>query len=116
MARTDGDSWDITDGVGATALGVAMARATESSRSCPLFTDPYAQLFLDAARQRGWRPPSSGPIADRLQAISGYAAVRTKWFDEQLIAAGANGIDQAVILAAGFARVAAAVGARHRRL
>ena len=34
--------------------------------------------------------------------IKGYAAVRTKWFDEYFIAAGANGIDQAVILAAGL--------------
>ena len=32
----------------------------------------------------------------------GYAASRTKWFDEFFIAAGANGIDQAVILAAGL--------------
>ena len=31
-----------------------------------------------------------------------YAASRTKWFDEFFIAAGANGIDQAVILAAGL--------------
>ena len=29
MARTDDDSWDITEGVGPTALGVAMARAEE---------------------------------------------------------------------------------------
>ncbi len=28
--------------------------------------------------------------------------MRTKWFDEYFIAAGANGIDQAVILAAGL--------------
>ena len=41
-------------------------------------------------------------IAKRLPTIRGYAAVRTKWFDEYFIAAGANGIDQAVILAAGL--------------
>lgn len=102
IARTDDDSWDITESVGATALGVAMARAAESRRQCPLFTDPYAQLFLDAAVERGWRPPTSGPIAERLQKIGDYAATRTKWFDEQFIAAGANGIEQAVILAAGL--------------
>ncbi|HEY2450899.1 MAG TPA: SAM-dependent methyltransferase, partial [Mycobacterium sp.] len=38
MARTDDDSWDITESVGATALGVAMARAAESDCDCPLFT------------------------------------------------------------------------------
>ena len=33
MARTDDDSWDITEGVGATALGVAWARSQESASS-----------------------------------------------------------------------------------
>lgn len=102
MARSDDDSWDITESVGATALGVAITRAAESTCDYPLFTDPYAQMFLDAAQQRGWHPPTSGPMAERLRSITGYAAVRTKWFDEQFIAAGANGIDQAVILAAGL--------------
>lgn len=102
IARSDDDSWDITESVGATALGVALVRAAESRGQCPLFTDPYAQLFVDAAVERGWRPPTSGPIAERLQKIGDYAATRTKWFDEQFIAAGANGIEQAVILAAGL--------------
>jgi methyltransferase (TIGR00027 family) len=99
MARTHDDSWDITESVGATALAVAMARAAESNCDCPLFTDRYAQLFVDAAIRRGW---DSSAIVKRLPMIKGYAAVRTKWFDEYFIAAGANGIDQAVILAAGL--------------
>jgi methyltransferase (TIGR00027 family) len=101
MARTDNDSWDITEGVGATALGVAVARAQEATSDCPLFTDQYAQVFIDAALARGWQPP---PIhmAERIRAISGYTAARTKWFDEFFVAAGANGVDQAVILAAGL--------------
>jgi methyltransferase (TIGR00027 family) len=101
MARTDDDSWDITQSVGATALGVAMARAAEKNCECPLFTDPYAQLFLDAASARGWKLPT-GATAARIKAISGYAASRTKWFDEFFVAAGAGGIEQAVILAAGL--------------
>jgi methyltransferase (TIGR00027 family) len=101
MARTEDDSWDITEGVGQTALGVAMARAEETTSECPLFTDPYAQLFLDAATERGWQRPPSYMIA-RIQAISAYAASRTKWFDEFFIAAGAGGIEQSVILAAGL--------------
>jgi methyltransferase (TIGR00027 family) len=101
MARTDDDSWDITESVGQTALGVAMARAHESAAECPLFTDPYAQLFIDAAVARGWRPPPPHMV-ERIRAISGYAASRTKWFDEFFIAAGANGVEQAVILAAGL--------------
>src|SRR3954471_13303781 len=101
MARTDDDSWDITEGVGQTALGVAMARAEETAGDCPLFIDPYAQLFLDAAAERGWqRPPSY--MVERIRSISAYAASRTKWFDEFFIAAGASGVTQAVILAAGL--------------
>ena len=57
MARTDDDSWDITEGVGATALGVAWSRSEEAASDCPLFTDPYAQLFVDAAMNRGWQLP-----------------------------------------------------------
>jgi O-methyltransferase involved in polyketide biosynthesis len=55
MARTDDDSWDITEGVGATALSMAMARAGETTSGCPLFTDPYAQYFIDAANAAGAR-------------------------------------------------------------
>lgn len=99
MPRTHDDSWDITESVGATALGVAVARAAESDCDCPLFTDRYAQLFVDAATERGWDP---SPAAQRLPLVGNYAAVRTKWFDEYFIAAGANGIEQAVILAAGL--------------
>jgi methyltransferase (TIGR00027 family) len=100
MARTHDDSWNITESVGTTALGVAMARAAESDCDCPLFTDPYAQLFIDAAREQGWEPTAS--MAVRVDIVGRYAAARTKWFDEFFIAAGANGIDQAVILAAGL--------------
>ncbi|QRY47852.1 class I SAM-dependent methyltransferase [Mycolicibacterium boenickei] len=101
MARTDDDSWDITESVGATALAVAMARANETVSESPLFTDPYAQMFLDAAAARGWRPPT-GAMAQRIRAIGNYAASRTKWFDEFFLAAGAAGIRQSVILAAGL--------------
>jgi methyltransferase (TIGR00027 family) len=101
MAGTDGDNWDITEGVGATALGVAWSRSEEAASACPLFTDPYAQLFVDAAVDRGWQLPPQYMI-ERIRSIGGYAASRTKWFDEYFIAAGANGIDQAVILAAGL--------------
>lgn len=101
MARTDNDSWDITEGVGATALGVAWARSQESTSECPLFTDPYAEAFVDEAVERGWQLPQAH-VAERIRSISGYAASRTKGFDDFFIAAGASGIDQAVILAAGL--------------
>src|SRR5215212_6049622 len=101
MGRTEDDSWDITEGVGQTALGVSWARSQESASACPLFTDPYAQLFVDAALERGWQLPPKSMI-ERIRSISAYAASRTKWFDEFFISAGASGIEQAVILAAGL--------------
>lgn len=57
MSRTDDDSWDITEGVGATALTVARARVLESEADCPLYTDPYAHFFIEAATDAGWRLP-----------------------------------------------------------
>src|ERR1700754_1116217 len=101
MARTDDDSWDITEGVGQTALGVAWSRSQETKSDHPLFIDHYAQLFIDAAMDRGWQLPPKYMI-ERIRAIGGYAASRTKWYDEFFIAAGASGIEQAVILAAGL--------------
>jgi len=98
--RTDDDSWDITKSVGATALGVAYARSHESASERPLFVDPHAKQFIDAALAQGWQP--SLAMAGRFDRIAGYAAARTKWFDDFFIAAGANGIEQAVILAAGL--------------
>lgn len=101
MARSDDDTWDITEGVGATALGVAWARSQEAASSCPLFTDSYAQRFIDAAVARGWQLPPAHMV-ERIRSISNYAASRTKWFDDFFITAGANGVVQAVILAAGL--------------
>ena len=47
MARTDNDSWDITQSVGATALGVAAARAAETESADPLINDPIArEIYL----------------------------------------------------------------------
>jgi methyltransferase (TIGR00027 family) len=101
MARTDDDSWDITESVGATALGIALARSREAEAECPLFIDNYAEMFLDEATARGWDLPP-GHLVERIRSISSYAGARTKWFDEFFTAAGAGGIDQAVILAAGL--------------
>ena len=39
---------------------------------------------------------------DRMQAMLGYTACRTKFFDEYFLAAARDGIRQAVILAAGL--------------
>lgn len=51
--RSDDDSWDITESVGATALGVAAMRAAETRRPDALFRDPYAARLVEAAGS-GW--------------------------------------------------------------
>jgi methyltransferase (TIGR00027 family) len=102
VSRTEDDSWDITEGVGATALSVARARAAETDAACPLYTDPYAHYFVEAATEAGWRSPFLDDHPVRAQAMAAYIASRTKFFDEFFTKAGANGVDQAVILAAGL--------------
>ena len=112
MARSDDDTWDITAGVGATALSVARARAAESNSPNPLFTDPYAEFFVQAAVQAGWQPPlaaetlaefSTDPaVMQRVQTMAAYIATRTRFFDEFFTTTGANRLDQVVILAAGL--------------
>lgn len=113
MARSDNDTWDITETVGATALGVAAGRAAESQRTDRLFDDPYAQLFIDAAGEGMWTMLSRGTLPDelididpqlpaRMQAMSNYTAARTVFFDEFFRTAAGAGVRQAVILAAGL--------------
>lgn len=112
MVRTSNDTWDITESVGATALSVARARAAESSSDRPLFTDPYAGHFVDAAVRAGWRPPiatetvaefgDDPEVMQRVATITAYIAARTRYFDEFFTTAGANGLEQVVILASGL--------------
>jgi methyltransferase (TIGR00027 family) len=107
--RTEGDSWDITESVGVTALSVAAARAVETGAPDPLIRDQFAYLLVSAAGQRWARLASStewidddeqGRRAHRL-AID-YQAVRTHYFDSYFAGATAAGIRQVVILAAGL--------------
>ena len=105
MSRTDDDSWDITEGVGATALSVARARAAESGQPAPLFTDPYAGYFVEAALAAGWQSSFAAETLAEvryLRVMAAYIAARTKYFDDFFDTARAHGVDQVVILAAGL--------------
>jgi len=113
MPRTDNDSWDITESVGSTALGVAAARAAETDSDNPLIQDPFARVFLDAAGPGMWSLTSDPKLAAALtdqvpdlgahmQVMVDFMAVRTKWFDELFLDAVGSGIRQVVILASGL--------------
>jgi methyltransferase (TIGR00027 family) len=107
--RSEGDSWDITESVGATALSVAAARAVETGSDAPLIRDQFAYLLVSSAGRPWARLASSlewigdddhGRRAHRL-AVD-YQAVRTHYFDSYFAGAVAAGIRQVVILAAGL--------------
>jgi methyltransferase (TIGR00027 family) len=113
MPRTDDDSWDITESVGSTALGVAAARAAETNSADPLIQDPFAQVFLDAAGDGMWSLTSNPEFAARLAGIApelqahsqvmvDFMAVRTAWYDQIFLDAVSAGVRQVVILAAGL--------------
>jgi methyltransferase (TIGR00027 family) len=113
MPRTDNDSWDITQSVGATALGVAAARAAETDSENPLINDPFARVFVDAAGEGMWsiyadpkllaRAPDLEPeLRDRIRLMIDFMATRTAFFDEFFLGAADSGVRQVVILAAGL--------------
>ena len=84
-------------GVGRTALGVARARAWESRRPDPLFEDPYAAAFAVAAGPR----QTTRPAGSRAR-LAFHVIVRTRFYDDYLLAACADGCRQVVLLAAGL--------------
>jgi methyltransferase (TIGR00027 family) len=113
MPRTDDDSWDITQSVGATALGVAAARAAETESDDPLINDPFARVFVDAAGEGMWSiyadPDKLAKAVElepevrrRIQLLIDFMATRTAFFDEFFLAAADAGARQVVILAAGL--------------
>ena len=113
MPRTDDDSWSITESVGATALGVAAARAAETERADPLIRDPFAASFVDAAGSGTGMLFSNStlpaPVIEEnpelpvfRHAMIDYVACRTAFFDDAFRAAADAGVRQVVILAAGL--------------
>lgn len=113
MPRNDDDNWEITESVGATALGVAAARAAETESANPLIDDPFARMFLEAAGEGMWNwfaaPALPAELTEampdlplRMQSMINYMATRTAFFDGFFIDAATAGVQQVVILAAGL--------------
>jgi methyltransferase (TIGR00027 family) len=113
VARTDNDTWEITESVGVTALGVAAARAAETESENPLISDPFARTFLDAAGDGMWSwfatselpaeiTEAEPDLLPRMQGMVDYMAARTSFFDRFFLDATRAGVRQVVILAAGL--------------
>lgn len=94
----------VLTGVPKTALGVARIRAGESKRPDRLFDDPYAGAFVaampDAYADDGQRRDDAARAVGARIAL--HVVVRTKFYDDYLLAAAADGIRQIVLLAAGL--------------
>ena len=113
MPRTDNDSWEITQSVGATALGVAAARAAETESEKPLISDPFARVFVEAAGEGLWSIYANPTllakaveiqpdVQARIQLMIDFMATRTAFIDEFFLGAADAGVRQVVILAAGL--------------
>ncbi len=113
MPRTDNDSWDITQSVGATALGVAAARAAETESENPLINDPFARVFVEAAGEGMWSIYANPTllakaveiepdVQARIQLMIDFMATRTAFIDEFFLGAADAGVRQVVILASGL--------------
>jgi methyltransferase (TIGR00027 family) len=102
-------SWDIASGAGITALGLAAARSVESGRPDRLIEDPFARTLFDAARADlpmlvDW--PGPGVSISDTEALhlhgSRYIGLRTRYYDDALLAAARDGLTQGVLLGAGL--------------
>jgi methyltransferase (TIGR00027 family) len=111
MARTDNDTWDLATSVGATATGVAVGRALASRGPNPLITDPFAEPLVRAVGVEFFTRVASGELDPTQVDDSGdfgmartaaMMGIRTRFFDDFFMAAAADGIRQAVILASGL--------------
>ncbi|MGV9881161.1 SAM-dependent methyltransferase [Streptomyces sp. NPDC003006] len=91
-------------GVGQTALFVAWMRQLESDRPDALFRDPLAATMLSTLA----KDPVLADVAEVIKqthnsarGFPAYFAVRTRFFDDEVIAATQRGVHQVVTLAAG---------------
>ncbi|MFE1527678.1 SAM-dependent methyltransferase [Streptomyces rochei] len=86
------------DGISRAALWTAAAHAAEYRRPTPLVRDPWAADFLHAAGFAGG-PPGDGPMQ---RLLPDWQVVRSRFFDDHLLAAAREGCRQVVLLGAGL--------------
>jgi methyltransferase (TIGR00027 family) len=111
MTRTHDDSWDLASSVGATATLIAAGRAKATKDPRGLINDPFADPLVRAVGLDFFVKmiddeldlslvPNASP--ERTQAMIDGVALRTKYFDDYLLAAVRAGVRQVVILASGL--------------
>jgi methyltransferase (TIGR00027 family) len=109
MKRNENDTWDLATSVGATATMVAAARAVASGRPGSVINDPFAEPLVRATGVDFFARLARGDLD--FANVGGDVgtgwmpevfAVRAKFFDAFFAAAGAKGIRQVVIVAAGL--------------
>ncbi len=108
MARTENDTWDLSNGVGATAAGVAVGRALASRGEDPLIDDPFAEPLVRAVGIDFFTRVAGGELDPAevddnghfgMARMGAMMGIRTRFFDDFFMAAAQDGIRQSVILA-----------------
>ncbi len=109
MARTEGDTWDLANSVGATATMVAAARAAATRRPQPVITDEYAEPLVRAVGLDVFTKLAGGELdSDDIERDVGFPrivdtfAARARFYDDYFAAAGIEGVRQVVIVASGL--------------
>lgn len=101
--------WDITSGPGITALGLAAARSVETGQPDRLIADPFARKLFssvdsDLPMLLDW--PAAEQSLTEAQKLhlhgSRYIGLRTRFYDDALLAAANAGVRQAALLGAGL--------------
>jgi methyltransferase (TIGR00027 family) len=109
MARTEGDTWDLANSVGATATMVAAARAAATKHPQPVITDEFAEPLVRAVGIELFTRLAAGELqADDVEKgvefprmVDTFAA-RARYFDDYFADATGAGLRQVVIVASGL--------------
>lgn len=109
MPRTEDDSWDLANSVGATATMVAAARAAATKRPRPVITDDFAEPLVRAVGLDVFTKLATGDLdPDDSEEGVGFSrmidtfAARALFYDDYFAAAGLAGLRQVVIVASGL--------------
>lgn len=109
MTRSEGDTWDLANSVGATATMVAAVRAAATRSAQPVVTDEYAEPLVRAVGLDVFTKLASGELdSDDLEKGVGFArmvdtfAARARFYDDYFATAGEAGLRQVVLVASGL--------------